>query len=106
MFRLRWVTRITRWRPPFEFQDLQEKGPYAAWIHTHRFSRRGDMVLMEDHVDYALPFGALGRIVHRLAVRRQLEEIFEYRRRAIDEIFAPRRRAMQAAVTSDSPCPR
>lgn len=94
-FRLRWVTRITKWRAPLEFQDLQEKGPYAAWIHTHRFSRRGDMVQMEDHVDYALPFGVLGRIVHRLAVRRQLEGIFEYRRRAIDEIFAPRRRATQ-----------
>jgi ligand-binding SRPBCC domain-containing protein len=94
VFRLRWVTRITKWRAPLEFQDVQEKGPYAAWIHTHRFSRRGGAVLMEDHVDYALPFGLLGRIVHRLAVRRQLEEIFAYRRRAIEEIFS-RRRATQ-----------
>ena len=44
---------------------------------------------MEDHVEYALPFGLLGRLVHRLRVRRQLEEIFDYRRRAIEEIFAP-----------------
>ena len=43
---------------------------------------------MADHVDYALPFGPLGRLVHRLRVRRQLEQIFDYRRRAIDEIFA------------------
>ncbi len=91
VFRLRWVTRITKWRVPSEFQDLQEKGPYADWVHTHRFSRRGDAVLMEDHVDYALPFGPLGRLVHRLAVRRQLEEIFAYRRRAIEEIFPPSR---------------
>ena len=90
-FRLRWVTRITKWRAPFEFVDIQEKGPYAAWVHTHRFSRRGQTVRMEDHVEYALPFGLIGRLVHRVRVRRQLEEIFEYRRRAIDGIFGPPR---------------
>jgi ligand-binding SRPBCC domain-containing protein len=42
---------------------------------------------MEDHVDYALPFGVLGRIAHRLRVRAQLEEIFAYRRKAIEGIF-------------------
>jgi ligand-binding SRPBCC domain-containing protein len=36
---------------------MQEKGPYRTWLHTHRFSRRGSAVIMEDHVDYALPFG-------------------------------------------------
>ncbi len=102
IFRLRWVTRITKWRAPHEFQDVQEKGPYAAWVHTHRFSRRGDMILMEDHVDYALPLGVLGRLVHRLAVRRQLEEIFAYRRRAIDEIFPP---ASRVARTTPDPRP-
>ena len=44
---------------------------------------------MHDRVAYALPFGFLGRIVHRLLVRRQLEAIFDYRERAIDEIFPP-----------------
>lgn len=90
VFRLRWVTRITRWRPLTEFQDTQEKGPYAFWLHTHRFTPNGSGVLMEDRVEYALPFGLVGRIVHALRVRRQLEEIFEYRRRAIDEIFPAR----------------
>jgi ligand-binding SRPBCC domain-containing protein len=87
-FTIRWVTRITKWLPPHEFVDIQEKGPYAAWIHTHRFTEQDGGVVMEDHVDYALPLGPLGRLVHRLHVRRQLEEIFDYRRRAIDEIFA------------------
>jgi ligand-binding SRPBCC domain-containing protein len=87
VFRLRWVTRITRWRPPSEFQDLQERGPYSVWIHTHRFSPSGSGVTMEDHVEYALPFGILGRIVHALQVRRQLDEIFDFRRKAIAQIF-------------------
>ena len=90
VFRLRWVTRIQRWRPPTEFQDTQEKGPYAFWLHTHRFTPSGSGVLMEDRVEYALPFGILGRVVHALRVRRQLEEIFEYRRKAIDAIYPAR----------------
>lgn len=47
---------------------------------------------MHDHVAYALPFGVLGRIVHRLLVRRQLEEIFDYRNRIIDEVFPASRK--------------
>ena len=42
---------------------------------------------MDDHVEYELPFGLLGRIAHRLLVRRQLEQIFDYRRRVIGEMF-------------------
>jgi hypothetical protein len=84
---LRWVTRITRWDPPQEFQDVQEKGPYARWVHTHRFRATDRGVVIEDHVDYALPFGPLGRLVHALRVRRQLEGIFAYRREAIGGIF-------------------
>ncbi len=42
---------------------------------------------MHDRVEYALPFGPLGRLAHGLAVRRQLEEIFAYRQKTIAEIF-------------------
>jgi len=87
-FRLSWVTRITRFEPPRVFEDLQEKGPYRKWVHTHTFEPGpAGGVTMRDRVEYALPFGVLGRIMHAIAVRRQLEGIFEYRRRAIEEIF-------------------
>src|SRR5262249_2288617 len=84
---LRWVTRITRWEPDREFEDVQEVGPYAAWIHTHRFRPDGGGTVMEDRVDYALPFGFAGRLAPRLRGRRQLEEIFDYRREAIARLF-------------------
>jgi len=88
--RLRWVTRIESWNPPEGFTDVQEKGPYRSWHHSHRFTpapRGGVGVLMDDVVRYELPFGPLGRLVHAVRVRRQLEEIFQFRRRAIGEIF-------------------
>ena len=87
IFTLRWVTRITRWQPISEFQDIQESGPYRRWIHTHRFRPEENAVIMEDEVEYALPLGPLGRIAHALLVRRQIEEIFAYRRKSIKALF-------------------
>lgn len=92
LWTLRWVTRITRWEPPFEFEDVQERGPYARWVHTHRFRETPDGVEMRDHVAYLLPFGPLGRLAHALAVRRQIEAIFDYRHTAIAAIFPEPRR--------------
>jgi hypothetical protein len=39
-------------------------------------------------VEYALPLGALGSLAHRVLVKRQVEEIFEFRQKALGEIFA------------------
>jgi ligand-binding SRPBCC domain-containing protein len=83
----RWVTQITHVEPKRRFIDEQRVGPYRLWIHEHRFEPVEGGVLMADRVTYALPFGALGRLVHRMLVRRRLEYIFAYRRRRIAEIF-------------------
>jgi ligand-binding SRPBCC domain-containing protein len=81
------VTRVTRFDPPRDFQDVQERGPYRKWIHTHTFVEEAGGVRMLDRVEYALPLGFAGRLAHVLVVRRQLEGIFEFRRREIEKIF-------------------
>jgi ligand-binding SRPBCC domain-containing protein len=72
----------------FEFVDVQAKGPYKFWRHTHRFSETDGGTSMEDMVAYALPFGALGRLVHRLQVARDLSRIFDYRARRVQALFS------------------
>ena len=84
---LTWRTLISTWRPPVEFIDEQLEGPYAQWIHRHRFTPTPNGgTLVEDEVQFRLPFGRLGAIAAPL-VRRQLRRIFEYRRRVIGQAF-------------------
>jgi len=84
---IRWLTEIEVWKPPYEFVDIQTKGPYKLWRHTHRFSEVDGGTLIADTVEYALPFGPLGRLVHRLQVAHDLETIFEYRAHQVRTLF-------------------
>ncbi len=84
---LRWTTVITSYDPPGCFVDEQLRGPYAYWHHTHEFRSVRGGTEIRDTVRYAMPFGPLGRLVHAVVVRAQLEAIFEYRTRVINEIF-------------------
>ncbi len=84
---LKWKTRITQVEDLKSFTDFQEKGPYKYWNHYHEFIPNEKGVLMKDTIDYELPFGVLGNIVHKLIVRKKLANIFEYRNKITDELF-------------------
>src|SRR6186997_1361140 len=86
---VRWQTLVDRYDPPGAFHDVQARGPYRAWRHTHRFEAVKGGTLVRDEVEYALPLGLLGEIAHRLTVRSRLAEIFHFRARAIESIFEP-----------------
>jgi ligand-binding SRPBCC domain-containing protein len=77
---VRWDTVIQAWEPPRRFVDVQVRGPYRLWHHTHEVSALAEgRSLMRDTVRYAIGFGALGAAAHRLVVRRDLEAIFDHR---------------------------
>jgi ligand-binding SRPBCC domain-containing protein len=81
---VRWRTRIEAWEPPRRFVDVQIKGPYSFWEHTHTFEEDGpEGTIIRDRVRYAIPFGPLGELAERLLVRRELRQIFDYRREAV-----------------------
>lgn len=83
----RWTTVITDYDPPHGFVDLQLRGPYAYWHHTHTFVAEGNNTIVRDHVRYAMPFGPLGRLVHSFMVRNDVQKIFDYRAQAIARHF-------------------
>jgi ligand-binding SRPBCC domain-containing protein len=85
---VRWQTRIEAWEPPKRFVDIQARGPYSLWEHTHLFEKDGDdATVIHDRVRYAIPLGPIGSLAHRLFVRRDLERIFDYRRKAAFELL-------------------
>ena len=59
---LRWIADHRDVVPPERFTDVQERGPFKRWAHTHRFETRGEArSRLIDHIDYAVPMGGLGR---------------------------------------------
>jgi ligand-binding SRPBCC domain-containing protein len=78
-----WLTRIVLWEPGRRFQDVQLRGPYRVWRHTHSFEPHERGTTMRDRVDYALPLGPLGEVAHAVLVRRDLERIFDFRASAV-----------------------
>jgi ligand-binding SRPBCC domain-containing protein len=85
---LSWKTVITEYEPPFLFVDEQAEGPYRLWRHRHTFRPGVEGTEVSDQVDYALPFGWLGRIVHWLIVRNQLERIFTFRQKTLARLWS------------------
>ncbi len=87
-FPIRWRTLITKYDPPNIFIDQQLKGPYSLWHHTHTFTKISDNeTLIKDIVVYVIPFGFIGRIIHSLYIKRDLEKIFLYRKKKIADLL-------------------
>lgn len=84
---VRWTSEIAAWEPPHKFVDIQVRGPYKLWRHTHVFAAEGNSTRIRDEVLYELPFGPLGALVHWLMVRRDVEKIFAFRKARIRELF-------------------
>jgi ligand-binding SRPBCC domain-containing protein len=86
---IRWDTLIQSWEPPHRFVDVQVRGPYRLWHHTHELEPLdgGAATLMRDTVRYSLGFGALGEVAHRLLVRRDLDAIFDFRERRVPALL-------------------
>lgn len=100
---LKWKTEITTWDPPVRFVDVQLRGPYAEWIHTHAFEEQEGGTLVHDSVRYRLPGPSfITRLVNSLMVAPDTARIFEYRHQAIEDIFEARGQARRGPVTITS----
>ncbi|PWK19895.1 SRPBCC family protein [Xanthomarina spongicola] len=82
-----WVTEITHVEDRHYFVDEQRFGPYALWHHKHFLKEIEGGVEMEDIIDYKIPFGFLGRLLHPVLVKPKLTEIFNHRTQKLNELF-------------------
>ncbi|MNE00435.1 hypothetical protein D3C87_12970 [compost metagenome] len=84
---LSWLTEITVVQHQTYFVDEQRQGPYKIWHHEHHFKVVEGGIEMTDLVSYSLPFGILGKFAHWLFVRKQLENLFDYRFQKVNELL-------------------
>jgi ligand-binding SRPBCC domain-containing protein len=85
--KLNWMTEITHVQPNKYFVDEQRFGPYALWHHQHHFKEIPGGVEMTDILNYAVPYGVIGRITNSLLVGKEVKRIFNYRYKAVEYLF-------------------
>lgn len=85
--KLRWMTEITHVKEKEYFVDEQRFGPYALWHHQHHFKQVEGGVMMTDIINYAIPYGFIGRIANSLFVKKKLREVFSFREEVIRNLF-------------------
>ncbi len=85
--KLHWVTEITTVQEHQFFVDEQRFGPYKFWHHKHSLKQVEGGVEMFDLVHYQMPLGFLGKIGNELFVKKQLQQVFDYRFKVVEKIF-------------------
>ena len=82
-----WVTEITHVQEPHYFVDEQRFGPYALWHHQHHFKETAAGVEMTDEVNYAIPFGFIGKLANSVFVGKEVKAIFDHRYKVLEDYF-------------------
>lgn len=83
-FRARHIDNI----PGKMFRDIQEKGPFSYWSHTHNFKNKGKGSLLHDQVEYSLPGHRFLPGFIKDHVGKSLENLFHHRQKLLEEDIA------------------
>jgi ligand-binding SRPBCC domain-containing protein len=78
---IRMTSRITQMEAPDFFVDEQVKGPFRRFRHVHEFGEDSEGTTMVDRIEFAAPYGLLGRVVEKLVLARYLRALIEARNR-------------------------
>jgi ligand-binding SRPBCC domain-containing protein len=84
---LNWMTEITQVKDKEYFIDEQRIGPYSLWHHQHKIQPIDGGVLMTDIITYQPPLGFFGAMANSLFIKKQLKDIFDYRKTALENRF-------------------
>ena len=88
MINFNWLTEISQIKEGSYFVDNQIFGPYKVWHHEHHFKSNDDGTTdIIDKVKYKVPFYILGKLIHKIFIRKKLFKIFMFRQNKINELF-------------------
>jgi uncharacterized protein (TIGR01777 family) len=88
-FHTTWTMRHEGFEPGRQFTDRMVSGPFARWAHTHRVEdAEGGGSVLQDEIDWELPFAPFGRWVAGGFSERTLARVFRYRHALMANDFA------------------
>ncbi|MCW8859237.1 MAG: SRPBCC family protein [Deltaproteobacteria bacterium] len=83
---LYWVAEHRNYQPGQSFQDVQIRGPFARWCHTHSVEPIDEHSCRYiDSVEYKVPIGWVGELFGGRLVRQKLNKMFVYRHQVVKE---------------------
>jgi len=84
---VRWDGTIAEYVEQSYFRDVQNKGPFGAWSHTHSFAAEVDGTRINDRVEYEPPLGFIGKLIDPILVKPSLAYLFKYRAKKTRELL-------------------
>jgi ligand-binding SRPBCC domain-containing protein len=84
---VKWRSKILDWHPGSQFRDIQLKGPYKKWDHTHTFEDLAEGTLLKDKVIYRMPLGVFGDNLLSPIITKDIKSIFGFRKEKIRTLF-------------------
>jgi uncharacterized protein (TIGR01777 family) len=94
--------------PGRQFVDEQVDGPFAHWVHSHRFTPEGLAAsVLTDRIEFAPPYGLLGAAAGSWLVRRRIQRFLTYRHALLPQDLAAHARfagagPLRVAITGAS----
>ena len=84
--RQRLTSRISAFDRPRFFQDRQERGAFAWFIHDHFFRPAPGGTVLRDVFRFAAPLGPLGRLAEVLVLRRYMTRFLQRRNAVLKRV--------------------
>lgn len=79
-----WLAHHVENRPGEMFRDIQYKGPFSMWSHTHIFSENDSGASLEDRIEYALPAHSIIPRWLKNHVKNTLHRTFQHRKNVLE----------------------
>ena len=84
----RWDLEHVNYHAGRSFTDRQVRGPFRSWRHHHRMIPSGPHAcVLEDRIEYELPFGVLGLVLGGPLVSGKLRQLFAFRHGVTKQAF-------------------
>lgn len=77
--------RITAMQQPFSFTDEMVEGAFKSMKHEHHFKPIENGTLAIDIFTFETPYGALGKMINGVCIRKYMERLLDQRNRMIRE---------------------